>query len=58
MTIEIHNEGETVFGSRLTKKGNIRTVLRSEYEDGEEDFRFLQINKIMSRVREYQNDEK
>ena len=54
-TIEILNEGETVFGSRTAGQYFVR-----DYEDGEEmggGF-FKSITEAEARVREYQNDEK
>ena len=52
-TIEILNEGETVFGSRTAGDYFVR-----EYEDGEEmggGF-FKTITEAEAAVREYQND--
>ena len=54
-TIEILNEGETIFGSRTAGQYFVR-----RYEDGEEmggGF-FKSITEAEARVREYQNDEK
>ena len=52
-TIEILNEGETIFGSRTAGQYFVR-----RYEDGEEmggGF-FKTITEAEARVREYQND--
>ena len=54
-TIEILNEGETVFGSRTAGEYFVR-----EYEDNVEmsgSF-YKTINEAEAHVREYQNDEK